>query len=445
MGAARPRRPGRPCRRGCARTRGARVKASRPDPRRRRADRRDPDRAASATAYDVNAEAAERAADGGPADPGAGDDPPGDPAAQPRRGPRRRRQRQDGAGAAAGQGADPGASASGRRSGWRCSATRSGWRSTSSARWRPGRATTGRRSSARSTSSAGSGVRPRATASDSEFWEDELPAVMGELVADVPDGQASTTRSSSTRRRTSPTRWWTPVLRCAARRGGGRALRLLRREPADLRPVRAAAGASSSRSCSTTTCATPSRSTSRSGRWRRAGCTPVAATGPTCASSPAPRTTRSDVADDEVEELLDAGWEPEHVALLTTGHRHPVQAAQTERHGQGLLAELLGRRGGLLRPRPRLQGARAAGGRAVRQRGRRAATASRERLYVGMSRATDSSSWSGDPDWCDGSVAERWPADSGAIDPTCLSVAGTSIVAWEGTKSWRTHMYCCAG
>ncbi len=43
------------------------------------------------TSYDVNAEADDRAADGRPADPGAGDDPPGHPAAPPRRGPRRRR------------------------------------------------------------------------------------------------------------------------------------------------------------------------------------------------------------------------------------------------------------------------------------------------------------------------------------------------------------------
>ena len=32
-----------------------------------------------------------------------------------------------------------------------------------------------------------------------------------------------------------------------------------------------------------------------------------------------------EAADDAVDALLDAGWEPRNVALLTTGHRHPVQ------------------------------------------------------------------------------------------------------------------------
>ncbi len=35
-----------------------------------------------------------------------------------------------------------------------------------------------------------------------------------------------------------------------------------------------------------------------------------------------------EAADDEAVALLDAGWAPEHVALLTTGHRHPEQVAR---------------------------------------------------------------------------------------------------------------------
>jgi hypothetical protein len=38
------------------------------------------------------------------------------------------------------------------------------------------------------------------------------------------------------------------------------------------------------------------------------------------------------VADDEAVALLDAGWAPQQVALLTTGHRHPEQVARQE-HG----------------------------------------------------------------------------------------------------------------
>lgn len=39
-------------------------------------------------------------------------------------------------------------------------------------------------------------------------------------------------------------------------------------------------------------------------------------------------------ADDEVDRFLDAGWQPEHICLLTTGNRHPIQIERTEYHGQ---------------------------------------------------------------------------------------------------------------
>ena len=40
------------------------------------------------------------------------------------------------------------------------------------------------------------------------------------------------------------------------------------------------------------------------------------------------------VADDEVDRLLEAGWEPRHVALLTLGSRHPIQLERWEAEGQ---------------------------------------------------------------------------------------------------------------
>src|SRR5690606_18475411 len=39
-------------------------------------------------------------------------------------------------------------------------------------------------------------------------------------------------------------------------------------------------------------------------------------------------------ADDCVDALLDDGWRPQDVCLLTTGHRHPVQVERTEFHDQ---------------------------------------------------------------------------------------------------------------
>jgi len=105
------------------------------------------------------------------------------------------------------------------------------------------------------------------------------------------------------------------------------------------------------------------------------------------------------VADDEVDRLLDAGWRSEHAMLLTTGHRHPVQIERTgpegdqERYwrtfwedddvfyGHVLGCKGLERRAVVL----------CVNERKVRER-------SRERLYVGMSRATDELVVVGDPE-----------------------------------------------
>lgn len=41
-----------------------------------------------------------------------------------------------------------------------------------------------------------------------------------------------------------------------------------------------------------------------------------------------------DAADDLVEDLMDDGWEPRDIAVLTTVARHPEQMARTEALGQ---------------------------------------------------------------------------------------------------------------
>ncbi|MGZ5416245.1 MAG: NERD domain-containing protein [Nocardioides sp.] len=105
------------------------------------------------------------------------------------------------------------------------------------------------------------------------------------------------------------------------------------------------------------------------------------------------------VADDEVERLLDDGWRPENVMLLTTGHRHPVQIERTGPdedqkaywrtywenddvfYGHVLGCKGLERRAVVLcvnKSTPLERGT--------------------ERLYVGMSRATDELVVVGDPD-----------------------------------------------
>ncbi len=103
-----------------------------------------------------------------------------------------------------------------------------------------------------------------------------------------------------------------------------------------------------------------------------------------------------DVADDEVDRLLDAGWDPCHVALLTTGHRHPIQVERTDFHDQDgywrtywdddvFYGHVLGCKG--LERRAVVL--------CLNEDGSR--DRARERLYVGMSRATDELVVVGDP------------------------------------------------
>jgi hypothetical protein len=103
-----------------------------------------------------------------------------------------------------------------------------------------------------------------------------------------------------------------------------------------------------------------------------------------------------DVADDEVDRLLDSGWDPQHVALLTTGHRHPIQVERTDFHDQDgywrtywdddvFYGHVLGCKG--LERRAVVL--------CLNEDGSR--DRARERLYVGMSRATDELVVVGDP------------------------------------------------
>lgn len=63
-----------------------------------------------------------------------------------------------------------------------------------------------------------------------------------------------------------------------------------------------------------------------------------------------------DAGDDEVEILLEEGWRPEDVALLTTGTRHPEQRERQAAGSAAYLGQLLGCRAGFLRTCPWVQG-----------------------------------------------------------------------------------------
>lgn len=103
-----------------------------------------------------------------------------------------------------------------------------------------------------------------------------------------------------------------------------------------------------------------------------------------------------EVAEDQVDVLLEEGWRPEDVALLTTGSRHPEQKARQEAGpdhywdtfwdaDQVFSGHVLGFKG-LERPAMIL---------ALNER--EPVERSRERLYVGLSRARDQLVVCGDP------------------------------------------------
>lgn len=120
--------------------------------------------------------------------------------------------------------------------------------------------------------------------------------------------------------------------------------------------------------------------------------------GPDVAFVACSREDAMDAGDDQIDKLLDDGWRPEDVALLTTGSRHPEQVARQEEgteaywdsfwdaeqvfYGHVLGFKGLERRAVVL---------------VVNDKG--AFERSRERLYVGLSRARDQLVVCGDPEF----------------------------------------------
>ena len=120
--------------------------------------------------------------------------------------------------------------------------------------------------------------------------------------------------------------------------------------------------------------------------------------GPDVAFVPCSRDDAVDVGDDQIDRLLDEGWRPEDVALLTTGSRHPEQVARQEEGNEAywdsfwdaeqvFYGHVLGFKG--LERRAVVL--------VVNDKG--AFERSRERLYVGLSRARDQLVVCGDPDF----------------------------------------------
>mgnify|MGYP000754750862 CR=1 FL=1 len=234
------------------------------------------------------------------------------------------------------------------------------------------------------------------TRDDSQFWEHRLPALMAEEAAKLAPGHRFDSVVVDEAQDFADS-WWAPVLGALKDEEQGgvfvfsdenqRLFARFGRPPVQLVPLVLDHNLRNTRQIyETFGPLAPSRMQARGGD------------GLAVRFVPADRDDAIGVADDQVEVLLDEGWDPAKVALLTTGHRHPVQTEQFDRHGpigywrsfwdgeDVFYGHVLGSKG--------LE--RACVVLCVNEAGER--DRARERLYVGMSRATDVLVVVGDPD-----------------------------------------------
>ena len=232
---------------------------------------------------------------------------------------------------------------------------------------------------------------------DSDFWEHRLPQQMAESAATLPSGKRFDSFIVDEAQDFADN-WWTPLLRAMKDEDDGglfvysdenqRIFARFGQPPVPLVPLVLDHNLRNTRQIlEAFGPLAPTRMTSRGGDG-------VSVDFVACKTEDALES-----ADEAVDILLDAGWFPGNIALMTTGHRHEVQVREIERLGKRgywrtfwdddeevFYGHVLGCKG-LERPAVVLCLNEKAG----RDR-------SREKLYVGMSRATDQLIVVGDPD-----------------------------------------------
>ena len=237
---------------------------------------------------------------------------------------------------------------------------------------------------------------PEGDRRDSDFWEHRLPALMADLAAELPDGKRYDAVIVDEAQDFADD-WWAPVLASLRDQEDGglyvysdenqRIFARFGRPPVPLVPLVLDHNLRNTKQIHDVFGPlAPSRMYASGGE------------GPSVRFVAASAEDALEAADDEVDRLLDEGWAPGNICLLTTGHRHPVQTERTAFHDQEgywrmfwededvFYGHVLGCKG-LERPAVVL---------CLNEDGTR--DRARERLYVGMSRATDQLVVVGDPD-----------------------------------------------
>ena len=240
------------------------------------------------------------------------------------------------------------------------------------------------------------GVERFADRDDVDFWERRLPEEMAERAEHLPDGKKFDAVIVDEAQDFADS-WWRPIMACLRDEDSGglylytdenqRIFDRFGAPPVPLVPLVLDHNLRNTRQIADVFASlTPMRMTARGGE------------GPEVTFVASDPRGALDAADDEVEALLDAGWRPEDVALLTTGARHPEQVSLQEGRGHTgywdsfwdaesvFYGHVLGCKG--LERRAVVL--------CINELTRH--DRSRERLYVGLSRATDRLVVVGDPD-----------------------------------------------
>jgi len=220
------------------------------------------------------------------------------------------------------------------------------------------------------------GVTEFADRDDSDFWERRLPAQMTELARELPEKDRFDAIIVDEAQDFADL-WWRPLMASLRDETTGglyiysdenqRIFARFGQPPVPLVPLVLDHNLRNTRQIADSFASlTPMRMRTRGGE------------GVEVRFVPAAKAEAIDVANDEVETLLYAGWRPEHVALLSSwaariaATHHRLTAPRAGRApadvGAGRLLEVvLGHRGRVLRACPREQGSRAASRRSVRQ------------------------------------------------------------------------------
>ncbi|KQZ67142.1 MULTISPECIES: nuclease-related domain-containing DEAD/DEAH box helicase [unclassified Nocardioides] len=236
---------------------------------------------------------------------------------------------------------------------------------------------------------------PEGDRTNSDFWEVDLPQLMGDLAEGLDDGAKFDAIIVDEAQDFADT-WWRPVLKALRDEEEGglyvysdenqRIFARFGRPPVQLVPLVLDHNLRNTRQIHDSFGPlAPSRMYASGGD------------GPDVRFVAASADDSIGTADDVVDQMLDEGWKPANIMLLTTGKRHPIQVERTDFHDQDgywrsfwdpdevFYGHVLGCKG-LERKAVVL----CVNEPEVRER-------ARERLYVGMSRATDALVVVGDP------------------------------------------------